>query len=212
MDSMNSHASEDMRNRGFNEPLIQAVESGDVSAARAAIITHADSDYFAGTATALLIADHASEFLKAKGVTLFMPDDGSIALTVGQWDEEVWNRAKAALRLNFSREKLDYITKLVRQHKTARTSVSGTPGAFEGHTNSYGNSARCCSCTNYLENSSGGESSSISGHSGTMVFAIAAGVVIGGGIGAVVAGTFKAVVAGAIAGGVVGGGILFLKK
>jgi len=100
----------------FNKPLQAAIDAGDVSAARAAIITHADSDFFDGTANALEIADKVNDLLKEKGISLYMQDSGSISFSQTRWDESVWNRAKAALRVNFSREKILYITQLVKQH------------------------------------------------------------------------------------------------
>jgi len=62
------------------------------------------------------IADKVNDLLKEKGISLYMQDSGSISFSQTRWDESVWNRAKAALRVNFSREKILYITQLVKQH------------------------------------------------------------------------------------------------
>lgn len=198
-----SSQSPDMaREYGFNKPLANAVASGSVSDARAAIITHADSDYFDGTANALSIADKASELLKSKGIDLFVPDNGSISFSGEVWNESDWNRAKAALRLNFSREKLQYVTKLVGKHRRPQPTSTVSP-------------------TNYPQRGSTISGSSTGSRRGTrpsirrrdnrqstIVTGVVVGVVVGGVVGAAVGAT----VAGAIIGGAVAGGVTFYKK
>lgn len=178
---------ERMTNADCNQLLANAIETGNVSAARAAIITQADSDYFAGTTTALSIADHANELLKAKGIDLFVPDNGYSSLTPNVWDEEAWNMGKAALRLNFSREKVEYVTKLVGLYHSAK--------AQSGNAAANGGGANCCG------GQGGAGTSAPVGCPGTLLVAVAVGAIIGGGVGALIGASVKAAIAGVIIGG-----------
>ena len=200
----------------FNKPLKEAIDANDISAARAAIITHADSDFFNKTANALEIADRVNDLLAAQGKTLYVPDNGNLDLSCVVWDESVWNRAKAALRINFSREKLAFATKLIsiRNASYSRRAQS-TPteaedsGAYIGATSSPRDYSRHPQPQVHRKHPRPQiQPRHKIDKNGMIVTGVVVGVVVGGVVGA----TVGATVAGAIIGGAVVGGVSYYKK
>lgn len=104
-----------MKNR-WNGPLRNAVESGSVDRARSAIITHIDDDSRNVAMIALEIADEVAKILP----DLYEEDNGRLDVpSVEEWDRTFWNRIKAALGLNFSRDKVELATR-VAEHLRAK--------------------------------------------------------------------------------------------
>lgn len=93
----------------WNKPLRNAVESGSVERAQSAIITHVDDDSRNPTMVALEIADEVAKVLP----NLYEEDNGRFEVPAEDtWDVTFWNRTKAALGLNFSREKIELATRV----------------------------------------------------------------------------------------------------
>ena len=100
----------------WNSPLRNAVESGSVDRARSAIITHIDDDSRNVAMIALEIADEVAKILPG----LYEEDNGRLEIpSVEEWNGAFWNRIKAALGLNFSRDKIELATR-VADHLRAK--------------------------------------------------------------------------------------------
>lgn len=193
----------------FNKPLKDAIDANDISAARAAIITHADSDFFNKTANALEIADRANDLLKAQGKNLYVPDNGILDLSCIVWDECVWNRAKAALRINFSREKLEFATKLISL-RNASIPKNSRPKPVEpeeiSSSRDYNRHSQPQVHRKYPKPQL--QQRRKVDKNGMVVTGVVVGAVVGGVVGAAVGAT----VAGAVIGGAVVGGVSYYKK
>lgn len=114
--------------------LKKALASDNVREVQMALSTYVELDYANGTADALSLGDKAAERLRGIGKKLYEADDGDIPLTQKEWDRDVWKDAVSALMINFSREKLEFITELVSKHRVLdagpRRGNSGRAAAF----------------------------------------------------------------------------------
>ena len=94
------------------ENLKKAVKSKDLAAARSAILTEVRNDRMREEPRALRLADLASKELPG----LYEPDNGFCS-SLGDLDvsDDLWTKARSAMMLNFSRERLCFIEKIVRR-------------------------------------------------------------------------------------------------
>ena len=94
------------------ENLKKAVKSKDLAAARSAILTEVRNDRMREEPRALRLADLASKELPR----LYEPDNGFCS-SLGDLDvsDDLWTKARSAMMLNFSRERLCFIEKIVRR-------------------------------------------------------------------------------------------------
>ena len=94
------------------ENLKRAVISKDIAAVRSAILTEVRNDWMREAPRALRLADLASKELPG----LYEPDNGFCS-SPGDLDisDDLWTEARAAMMLNFSRERLCFIETIVRE-------------------------------------------------------------------------------------------------
>ena len=96
----------------LSDKLKQAVARKDIAAARSAILTEVRNDRTRDEPRALMLADLVSKELPG----LYEPDNGVCS---GQDDmavsDELWVKARSAMMLNFSRERLCFIETIVRE-------------------------------------------------------------------------------------------------
>lgn len=95
----------------LTESLKKAVMSKDIAAVRSAILTEVRNDRMREDPRALRLADLASKELPG----LYEPDNGFCS-SPGDLDisDDLWTKARAAMMLNFSRERLCFIETIVR--------------------------------------------------------------------------------------------------
>ena len=92
---------------------------------KVAIIGELSNDRKRGVPQSLKMADEAAEQLQKHGVTLYDKDDGEFPVCIvspGMATEEEFNKLRAALRENFSREKLQRAIWVIRDLRDQRNS------------------------------------------------------------------------------------------
>ena len=94
------------------ENLKRAVMSKDIAAARSAILTEVRNDRTREEPRALELAD-----LMSKELPGFYEPDNGFCSSLGDLDisDELWTKARSAMMLNFSRERLCFIETIVRE-------------------------------------------------------------------------------------------------
>ncbi len=205
----------------FNKPLQAALREKDVIRARAAIITHIDTDAARQNPMALRIADIVEKEFSSVGKHLYEEDDGRIQIPeTDKWDLGLWNKIKASLRINFSREKVEFATNITLKliEKRHPTLSQHTPDhEFVGATSSprgYGHQPTSNQRGSRIHTSSPRrtritvERSRSSSQQTAVVGAVIVGAVVGGVVGAVVGAT----VTGVVIGGAVVGGVTYYNK
>jgi hypothetical protein len=223
----------------YNKPLKQAIEKHDIIKARAAIITYVDNDATNEQHIGLKIADEISKLFQDKNMSFYEEDDGRLNCSLPNIStSELWNKAKAALSLNFSREKIVFATQIAhelrmrgetgflpkKQSKPVNNQPHSSHFATKDDRDSVGaasspqdyyrpqapqSTRRSSSRTSQHHKPHViGSRKSSSSQQTAMAGAIIVGVVVGGVVGAVIGAT----VVGAVVGGAVGGGVTYYKK
>ena len=96
----------------LTESLKKAVMSKDIAAVRSAVLTEVRNDRTREEPQALRLADLVSKELPG----LYEPDNGFCSsLSDSGITDELWTSARSAMMLNFSRERLCFIEKIVRE-------------------------------------------------------------------------------------------------
>ena len=107
----------------LSQELKQSLESRDLNGIRAALIGYLD---LGCESNVILIADEVDKKLSSSGIALFDKDDGRGTTDTAQSAREALRGIKAALRLNFSREKIRKGAELKRQAETSQETVGST--------------------------------------------------------------------------------------
>ena len=107
----------------LSQELKQSLESQDLNGIRAALIGYLD---LGCESNVILIADEVDKKLSSSGIALFDKDDGRGTTDTAQSAREALRGIKAALRLNFSREKIRKGAELKRQAETSQETVGST--------------------------------------------------------------------------------------
>ena len=214
----------------FIKTLNQAIAENDVFLARGSIITYVDNDSNEGYMVALEIADKVNRIFQEKGIALFEPEDNWLKpLSREEWTPEYWNNIKAAMRMNFSREKIILATEVathLRNQGNIEFQVSAN-SVKDSEANSARKRERQSPRTSPNSPRSGASSLRRTHgalHSGTpgritvkrrsdsqlglIVGTIVVGAVVGGAVGAAIGAT----AAGAVVGGAVVGGVVYCKN
>lgn len=93
----------------------RALNKLNVIHARSTIITFLDQDQHSDSMVALKEADKANQVFKEHGKTLYVPDNGRLErLPKEEWSPDYYFRLKAALLVNFSREKVALAQEVIR--------------------------------------------------------------------------------------------------
>lgn len=204
----------------FIQALEEAIAGNDVFLARGSIITYVDMDARRERMGALEVADEVNRIFQRKGIALFETEDQWLKpRPQEEWDAQYWNDVKAAMQMNFSREKIELATRIathLRNQGNARFQASASSSTTPETTHSPqgdwpssrpGSSHRGASEAGRRTPRVIVEKRSES-HSGTIVVAAAVGAIVGAVAGAVIAGTAAA---GAVVGGVLAGGVAYCK-
>lgn len=110
LETFNSNESDDLDSR-----LRFALNELNVIYARSEIIGFLDQDRHSDSMVALKKADKANQVFKEHGKTLYVPDNGRLErLPKEEWSPDYYFRLKAALLINFSREKLVLAQEVIR--------------------------------------------------------------------------------------------------
>ena len=107
----------------LSQELKQSLESQDLNGIRAALIGYLD---LGCKSNVILIADEIDKKLSSSGIALFDKDDGRDTTGNAQSPRKALRAIKAALRLNFSREKIRKGAELKRQAETSQETVGST--------------------------------------------------------------------------------------
>lgn len=107
----------------LSQELKQSLESQDLNGIRAALIGYLD---LGCESNVILIADEIDKKLSSSGMALFDKDDGRAPTGNAQSPREALRGIKAALRLNFSREKIRKGAELKRQAEASQETVEST--------------------------------------------------------------------------------------
>lgn len=101
----------------LTDSLKRAVEARDVAAARSAILTEIRNDRTREFPSALKLADAVSKLLPG-----FYEADNGVCAGIGDLGilEDSWVKARSAMMLNFSRERLCVIDKQARELHASR--------------------------------------------------------------------------------------------
>ncbi len=93
----------------LSESVKKDIATGDVYAARALILDCLREDFGKPASSALTVSDFAAECFS----NLYEHDDGTCPKkNPSECDETDWNRTRGLLKLNFSREKVKFLTEL----------------------------------------------------------------------------------------------------
>jgi len=104
--------------------LRQAVMAKDIAAARSAILTELRDDRMRDQPIALGLADLVSKELPG----FYEPDNGLYSSPGDSpMTEDLWMKARSAMMLNFSRERLCFIETIVRSFEPSRPMKSSYP-------------------------------------------------------------------------------------
>ena len=87
----------------FSQELERSLNACDLNGIRAALIGYLD---IGSDSNVVLVADEVNNQLKSSGMELFDPDDGRNVTSSASMPREALRSIKAALRLNFSKEKI----------------------------------------------------------------------------------------------------------
>lgn len=106
----------DNDNESFADSYLRkALNELDISSAKAAVIGLLDEDNHNDPMVALKEADKANQVFKEHGKTFYVSDNGRPErLPKEEWSSNYIIKLKAALRLNFSREKIALIQEVIR--------------------------------------------------------------------------------------------------
>lgn len=202
----------------FIKTLDQAIAMNNVFLARGSIITYVDNDSQRKHMVALEIADKVNRIFQEKGITFFEPEDNWLKpLSREEWNPEYWNNIKAAMRMNFSREKIilasDVATHL-RNQGNIKFQASANSEEDSDYTSPISPRAGSSSSRRTHGSSHPGTPGRITvkrrseSQSGLIVGAMVVGAVVGGVVGVAIGAT----TAGAVVGGAVVGGVVYYKN
>ena len=105
-------------------PLKAAIANKDVIAIRSALIALADKDYDASTPIARLVSLEVADYLKQYNIELFVADNGRLTLPPpAEWTKETWHGVKAAMQINFSKEKFILAEEIIKSLKDKTKTV-----------------------------------------------------------------------------------------
>lgn len=187
----------------FIKTLDKAIAENDIFLARGSLITYVDNDPKREHFIALVVADKVDSIFRDKGLDFFEAEDNWLKpVPEDEWDSDYWNNIKAAMRMNFSREKISLAT-----HVASKLRGKGD-AKFQPNASFQRESIKSNPQINNQK-----KSYSTKRHSGSqselpIVGAIVIGIVVGGIVGAVIGAT----IACAVVGGAVVGGVSYLKN
>lgn len=204
----------------FIKTLEDAIAGNNVFLARGSIITYVDHDSQEEHMCALEVADEVNRIFQKKGIALFEQEDHWLKpRPQEEWDAQYWNDVKAAMWMNFSREKIELASRVAMylrkrgdadfQTSSASSTPSDTTYSLQGDrpssrpVPSHRGASEAGRRTPRVTVGKRSES-----HSGAVAVAAAVGAVVGAVAGAVIAGTAAA---GAVVGGVLAGGVAYCK-
>lgn len=105
-------------------PLKSAIAKKDIIAIRSALIALADKDYDASTPIARLVSLEVADYLKQYNIELFVADNGRLTLPPpAEWTKETWHGVKAAMQINFSKEKFILAEEIIKSLKDKTKTV-----------------------------------------------------------------------------------------
>lgn len=105
-------------------PLKTAIAKKDIIAIRSALIALADKDYDASTPIARLVSLEVADYLQQYNIELFVADNGRLTLPPpAEWTKETWHGVKAAMQINFSKEKFILAEEIIKSLKDKTKTV-----------------------------------------------------------------------------------------
>ena len=191
-----------------NTKLDKAISDRNLIHARSIIICYIDTDVFSKDYICDKVAEYVDDGFKKHAMTIWVDDDGALALPSDQkdWTEDYWRQLVVELPLNFSKVKLSNIIKVIEylrkiKHPKFQIEDNNATKAREEQLNSLTKQIKPEITYKSQSNSSNRE-----------MTIIVIGVVIGAVIGLVVKTAVIPMITGAIIGGALGFGKNFYSK